>query len=214
MTKKKASKPKAKKKPAKAKKPAVIHVADAPAEDAREVGRPTTYRPEFTGQAYKLALLGATDKEQADFFGCSESTFHLWKLAFPEFSESINAGKMIADAQVAEGLYDRARGATWIEDFASKVKTVEYENGKKVRETEKLEKIPVRKSAPPDTTAASLWLRNRRSGKSFNGEWRDKVDHQLSGPNGGPIEITDAKAALLRGIVQDTAGGGADTQDQ
>lgn len=32
------------------------------------IGRPTKYRPEFAEQARKLCLLGATDKELADFF--------------------------------------------------------------------------------------------------------------------------------------------------
>lgn len=31
-------------------------------------GRPTKYKEEYTDQAYKLCLLGATDKEMADFF--------------------------------------------------------------------------------------------------------------------------------------------------
>jgi hypothetical protein len=33
-----------------------------------ERGRPTKYKEEYNEQAYKLCLLGATDKELADFF--------------------------------------------------------------------------------------------------------------------------------------------------
>ncbi|MOA55620.1 hypothetical protein D3C78_1794470 [compost metagenome] len=36
---------------------------------------------------------------------------------------------------------------------------------------------------PPDTPAASLWLRNRQPAK-----WRDKIQTEHSGPDGGPIQ--------------------------
>ena len=34
----------------------------------RPIGRPTKYKPEYSAQAQKLCLLGATDAEMADFF--------------------------------------------------------------------------------------------------------------------------------------------------
>lgn len=37
-------------------------------------GRPTRYKAEYAQQAYKLCLLGATDKELADFFHVSGQT--------------------------------------------------------------------------------------------------------------------------------------------
>ena len=43
---------------------------------------------------------------------------------------------------------------------------------------------PYREHVPPDTAAASLWLRNRRKD-----EWRDKQSHQHAGPDGGPITL-------------------------
>lgn len=49
-------------------------------------GRPTDYRPEYAEHARKLCLLGATDKDLADWFEVVESTVNLWKLAHPEFS--------------------------------------------------------------------------------------------------------------------------------
>jgi phage terminase small subunit len=42
----------------------------------------------------------------------------------------------------------------------------------------------------------------------FLGMFTDKVE--LTGKDGKPIEISDAKAALLRGLVPNAAGGGAD----
>ena len=73
-------------------------------------GRPTEYRPEYNEQARKLCLLGATDAQLADFFGVSETTINNWKLAHPEFLESLKAGKEKADALVAHALYHRAIG--------------------------------------------------------------------------------------------------------
>ena len=73
-------------------------------------GRPSLYRREFAEQAYKLCLLGATDEEIADFFGVVKQTVYDWRAAHPEFLDSITRGKIIADANVAERLYQRALG--------------------------------------------------------------------------------------------------------
>jgi hypothetical protein len=73
-------------------------------------GRPTDYKTEYAEQTYKLCLLGATDKELANFFDVVESTINLWKQEHSEFSESIKRGKFQADANVADRLYQRATG--------------------------------------------------------------------------------------------------------
>ncbi|QKZ15915.1 helix-turn-helix domain-containing protein (plasmid) [Spirosoma sp. KUDC1026] len=129
----------------------------------RPVGRPTDYREEYAEQARKLCLLGATDKELAAFFCVAESTLNLWKIKVPEFSESLRAGKEIADAQVAQKLFDRATGAVWSEQQAFKVKT-----GKGMEE---VKIVTVIKAAPPDTQAALGWLQNRRPDL-----WRKRMD--------------------------------------
>ena len=73
-------------------------------------GRPSDYRDEFPELAYKLCLLGAIDRELADFFEVSEQTINAWKEAHPEFLESLKRGKRYADANVADRLYRRATG--------------------------------------------------------------------------------------------------------
>lgn len=118
-------------------------------------GRPSLYRPEYAEQARKLCLLGATDKQLADFFGVTEQTINGWKIDFPEFFESLRAGKMKADAEVASKLYDRAIGAEWTEQQAFKVK--------KGKDNEEVVVVDVRKAAPPDTPAIALWLHNRKA---------------------------------------------------
>lgn len=145
------------------------------------VGRPTSYRQEFSEQAYKLCLLGHTDKELSDFFQVSESTLNLWKQEHAEFSESITRGKVIADAQVAESLFKRATGYVGKKVITANVAGVISD----VKE--------VKDYVGPDTQAASLWLRNRQSAK-----WRDKTDHELTGKDGGPIEFTKIERVIVK----------------
>ena len=78
----------------------------------RTRGRPSLYREEFAEQARKLCLLGATDQELADFFEIDVRTIYDWKRTKPEFSQAIARGKMLADAEVAAKLYERACGYT------------------------------------------------------------------------------------------------------
>lgn len=140
-------------------------------------GRPTEYRSEFAEQATKLCLLGATDAKLADFFEVSETTVNNWKIAHPGFLESIRAGKRAADAEVAHGLFNRARGAQYTTQQAFKVRRIEFDDkGKKKAEFEEVISIPVDVVEPPDTAACSLWLRNRDPES-----WRDKVEHAHSG---------------------------------
>lgn len=140
------------------------------------LGRPTLYRKVYDKQALKLCLLGATDAELAAFFDISRDTIMEWRAAHRTFSDSIARGKVAADAEVAHSLYQRAIGATWVEEQAVKIRTGQY--------TEEVTVTSLEKAAPPDTPAASLWLRNRQPLK-----WRDKAQVELSGAGGGPIII-------------------------
>lgn len=132
-------------------------------------GRPTAYKPEYADQAEKLCRLGATDKEMADFFDVAESTLNLWKKEHSEFSESLKRGKVIADANVADRLYQRAMGYEH-DDVELKVVSIGNNQGSEVEE------VKVRKYYPPDSTAAIFWLKNRRPR-----EWRDKQEIEHSG---------------------------------
>ena len=139
-------------------------------------GRPSLYRPEYAEQARKLCLLGATDNEMADFFGVNPDTIYRWQKVNPEFSESIARGKILADAEVAEKLFQRAcgyrHGAT---------KLYRNEDGSVRQERYEVE-------YPPDTQAISLWLRNRRKG-----DWREKHE----------VEVAEPVESLLDGMDED-----------
>jgi hypothetical protein len=124
----------------------------------RKRGRPTDFFPEYCDQAFKLALVGATDRQMAHFFNVSEVTFNAWKKKHPQFLKSMSAGKLNADAKVAHSLFRRATG---YEHPAVKL----FNNNGKIISKNYIERYP------PDTQAASLWLRNRQPDK-----WRDKPE--------------------------------------
>lgn len=135
------------------------------------MGRPSKYKKEFAEQAKKLCLLGATDAELADFFEVPESTLNNWKKAHPEFMESLKSGKRLADAQVAEKLFNRALGYSHPED------DIRALNGEIVI-------TPTIKRYPPDTTAAIFWLKNRQPER-----WRDKPEPENQETTPTPVRI-------------------------
>ena len=121
-------------------------------------GAPTLYKDEYAMQVEKLCLLGAIDSELADFFNVCEATINNWKNDYPEFLESIKRGKQLADANVANRLYNRALGYSHEED------KIFNDQGSPLI-------VPTVKHYPPDTTAAIFWLKNRQPAK-----WRDKQE--------------------------------------
>lgn len=137
-----------------------------PAADAKQEknlgGRPTDYRASYCDQAYKMALLGLTDAQMADVFECSVPTFIEWKERHPRFLEAINRGKAQADAEIAHSTYHRAKG------YSHKAVKIFLP-----KDSAKPLYAPYVEHYPPDTQAASLWLRNRQPKL-----WRDKVDHE------------------------------------
>ena len=145
-------------------------------KDFKPDGRPTAYKREYAEQARKLCLLGSTDKEMGAFFEVCEKTINTWKHKHPDFLQSIKRGKVVADANVADRLYQKAMGYEHEED-----KIFQYE-GQPVR-------VSTVKHYPPDTQAASLWLRNRQPEK-----WRDRKDltvHKVEEPPRTAKEVLD-----------------------
>lgn len=129
----------------------------------RPVGAPTLYKAEYNEKVYKLCLLGATDAEIADILDVSESTLNLWKINHPEFSESMRAGKVEADAEIAHSLYHAAKGYEHAEDVI-----MQYQGQPVI--------VPTVKHYAPDTKAAALWLKNRQPER-----WKDEQKLSVSG---------------------------------
>ena len=125
-------------------------------------GRPTKYKEEYNVQAYKLTLLGATDKELADFFEVDYDTIQEWKRVHEAFSYSLKEGKQIADATISESLYKSANGYMH-ED--TDIRVINNE----------IVVTPIVKYYPPNPTSLIFWLKNRQSAK-----WRDKTEQSAS----------------------------------
>jgi hypothetical protein len=149
-------------------------------------GRPTAFKPEFAKQAQKLAELGATDTDLAEFFGVTTVTIWRWSAKFPEFCKALKIGKGIGDDRVERSLYHKAVGYTFDSE-----KVFQYE-GQIVR-AKTVEHVP------PSDTAAIFWLKNRRPE-----QWRDKQEvahsgsvehvHKISWEVSDPINGPDASA--------------------
>lgn len=131
-------------------------------------GRPTKFKPEHTIQVKILAEKGFTDKEIAEVFGVTEQTINNWKKDYPQFFESLKAGKEIADQRVVQSLYERALGYSHPE-----IHITSFQGS--------VTKTNIIKHYPPDPTSAIFWLKNRQPEI-----WRDKVDHDLTS-DGKPI---------------------------
>ena len=129
--------------------------------EAKSVGRPTKYKPEFAEQAYNYCLLGAKNTQLAEFFKVSESTLDKWMHEHEEFSGSVRQGREIADSEVALSMYQAAKGFEH--------KAIQFMNVKgEVQQHEYTKKYP------PDMKAVALWLKNRQPEL-----WRDKREVEV-----------------------------------
>lgn len=122
----------------------------------KKLGRPTLFKEEYIDLGRKFSLLGATDVQMAEFFEVHIDTLMEWKKVHPSFSEALKAGKIQADAEIANRLFWRARGYSHPETHVSS-----YQG--QVCLTE------LTRHYPPDTVACIFWLKNRRPDL-----WRDK----------------------------------------
>lgn len=140
-------------------------------------GRPSKYKIEYADQAFRYCLLGATNERMAEFFDVDIHTFDRWWRAHEEFRSAITRGREDADALMAQSLWHRGRGYSHdaVKIFMTEEVTIDLDSGQKtVREVPVY--VPYTEHYPPDTNAASLWLRNRQPAL-----WRDKqeIEHTV-----------------------------------
>ena len=149
-----------------------------PVKEKNKGGRPKGKRYEKPTKKDKMNFkklhtlysYGMIDEEVAEVFNISIDALNRWKKD-KDFYEAMCAGKALPDQQVARSLYHRAIGYDCEE---TDIKVIAGE----------VVKTKVTKHYPPDTTAASLWLRNRRPDL-----WRDKQDVEVTGKGGGPVTL-------------------------
>ncbi|QIA64026.1 hypothetical protein GT360_11130 [Vibrio astriarenae] len=132
------------------------------------------YRQDYAKQCYKLCLLGAIDKDLAEFFEVDRDTIKNWAKKHPEFADARRSGKLTADAEVANKLYRRATGCQ-----VKKQKLLP--SGDIVEYTEEL---------PPETRAIEYWLNCRQRDK-----WSKSQKVKVSGDAETPL------AFILASIV-------------
>ena len=139
------------------------------AKGNKGVGRKTSFKPEYVVLAEKLSKLGLTDRQLADVFEVSEVTINNWKIKYEDFYLALKKGKLIADAEVSDKLFNRATGYQYTE-IKKEFDGVGSKTPTKIIETTK--------TVTPDTTAAIFWLKNRQP--EF---WRDTkhIDHTTNG---------------------------------
>jgi hypothetical protein len=115
------------------------------------IGRPSTLTDERVKQAQKLAKLGATDAEIAEFFEVAPVTIWRWKEANENFCSALKVGKEHADNRVERSLFSRATGYS----HPAVKMFMDGKTGEVIRED-------YVEHYPPDTTACIFWLKNRR----------------------------------------------------
>lgn len=150
------------------------------------IGRPTGYKPEYDNLAYNYCLLGAIDRDLADFFGVTEQSINNWKNTYPSFFESIKRGKDLADMKVAESLHKRATGYDQPTD-----KIFQYQGDPVV--------VPTVEHVQPDPTAAIFWLKNRQPTR-----WRDKQEISVRDDTPPPDAdaVREQIKAFLAGLTE------------
>lgn len=124
-------------------------------------------------QIREWVLCGLTNEQVAANMGIALSTFYEWCNRSAEFVDAIKSTKEIADIQIENALYKRAKGYTVLL------------NKQKVTKDGLVISYQEEQHVAPDTTAQIFWLKNRKPNI-----WRDKVEQgfTLDTPIGVIIE--------------------------
>lgn len=148
---------------------------------SRQLNKKYQYNESFSERAFKLALLGLTDREIADALGIPLLTMEKWKANkykadTSAFQKALDLGRQTANAEVAHSLYRQALGYTIEEEQAFVYKG-------------EIMKTKVKKFIHPNATATLFYLKNRT--KQNEHPFSDINKHEITGKNGGPIQMQD-----------------------
>lgn len=152
-------------------------------------GAKTKYSADMVAEAKAMAEAGFTDLQMFEHLGIGRTTFYNWKKLHPEFRDAIKVAKEEPDNQMERSLYHSGHGFEYFEEVPIKVKEIEYDAGRKVKETERVEIVNVKRTVPPNSTAQIFWLKNRRPDI-----WRDKKEVEIN-----PHEDWLARLAAMEG---------------
>lgn len=140
----------------------------------KNAGAVTKFSDSIPERAYRLCLLGLTNKELAIAFGVSVKTIESWYKKSASYRRACDLGRQEADAKVAAKLFELACG---------------YEHPDVHIAVSKGEVIvtDIVKHYPPVAAASIFWLKNRQKDK-----WADvwKLEHS------GMVDIHDSENSL------------------
>lgn len=143
-----------------------------------------------------MARDGFSDEEIRKELGIAHSTFYRYKNVYPAFAKALKTGRRSADSAVEKALFRKATGYVQKVRKPVKLKEISYENGKKARESERLEITEEEQYYPPDTNSALFWLKNR-----CPEQWNDKSPQEPENPL-DRLEPEKAVEELRRSIAE------------
>lgn len=108
----------------------------------------------------KLLAKGTSEKEIASYLGISYTTWRDHKRNNPAFSALIKASRGKAIEDLEQAMFKSALGFTHKIKKAMKLKSVEYENGKRLREEERIEFYEEEVYIAPSVACAQFLLKN------------------------------------------------------
>lgn len=108
---------------------------------------------------------GQTEKQCAKNLGIAYSTWNKYKYEKPEFVEMIADFRKPAIEEIESAMFKAACGFERKTRKAVKVRSIEYENGKKKFETEEIVYYDDIEYFKPDTTAGIFLMTNWSNGK-------------------------------------------------
>jgi hypothetical protein len=127
---------------------------------------PSRHQPDYCTLAQNFCRLGATNAQLAELFDVPTETIALWLADIPDFAEAVRHGRVMADAYVAESLFQRATG------YVETVERIMMCRGAPMTVTYK-------KQHPPHVAASMEWLCNRRP---QNWSWHGKKEDTAEDP--------------------------------
>lgn len=112
---------------------------------------------------------GLTDEQIAEKMHISPSTFYSWQSKFPEFSETISAGKAPVDEIAVDSLFKSVTGYYVTVKEPIKLKTKKQLKDKGTIEEEHIEYVDRQIYIPGNVNAQIYWTKNRKPR-----QWKDR----------------------------------------